>query len=170
LKPVFKMAKWKEGCGYAICALPTLHESAHECRILCRENDDPANRRLSPYILPHPVRDDQPEILVPESLDDVSGDSQHSDEVVASSLPVQAPPPANPPSPLRLREEGADLPPHSPLLPLSYDESTSDDEPIEDPIEDFGESDQEDGLTLTNTVTGIVRRFRHDNNGRLYPI
>jgi hypothetical protein len=144
--------------------------------MLCRQNPDGTfayrrpnlrGERAHPY---RPERDDQPEILVPESQEDVSGDSQPSDEVVASSLPVQAPPPANLPSPLRQREEGADLPPHSPLTPLSYDESDEPDDepPIEDPPEDFGESDQEDYLTLTNTVTGIVRRYRYDNNDQLH--
>ena len=106
-----------------------------------------------------PLRNDPPVILVPESQEDVSGDSQHSDGFVASSLPAQeaaspsahpnSPSPSPPPSP---REEGDVLPPNSPLTPLDYDESDSEDE---------------DYLKLTNTVTGEVKRFRRDDNGLL---
>jgi hypothetical protein len=95
VKPVFNpMARLKLGRVYAICAF-LLHESAHECRMLCRQNRDGTftyhrpnlrGQRAHPY---RPERDDQPEILVPESQEVVSGDSQESGEVVASSLPAQ---------------------------------------------------------------------------------
>jgi hypothetical protein len=109
------------------------------------------------------ARDDQPVILVPESQEKVSDDSQQSDGFVESSLPAQeaanppahpnSPPPSPPPPRIRLRDE---LPPNSPLTPLDYDQTSSEDE-------------AGDHLKLTNTVTGEVKRFRHDNNGQLHP-
>ena len=105
------------------------------------------------------VRDDQPVILVPESQEKVSDDSQQSDGVVESSLPAQeaanppahpnSPPPSPPPSRIRLRDE---IPPNSPLTPLDYD---------------LDDSEDEDYLRLTNTATGEVKRFRRDS--QLYP-
>jgi hypothetical protein len=106
--------------------------------------------------------DDQPAILVPESQEKVSDDSQQSDGAVESSLPAQeaanppahpnSPPPSPPPSRIRLRD---DIPPNSPLTPLDYDLES--------------DSEDDDYLKLTNTATGEVKRFRRDNNGQLYP-
>lgn len=133
--------------------------------MLSRVTPDAREHPPPPYDYEHdPVehqRDDRPAILVPESQEYVSDDSQRSDGLIASSQPAQeaANPPAHPNSPLPSpppspREEGDVLPPNSPLPPLSRDQTSSADE--------VG-----DHLTLTNTVTGEVRRFRHDNNGLL---
>ena len=46
-----------------------------------------------------------------------------------------------------------DLPPNSPITPLSYDQSSSDEEPH-----------TRNYLTLTNTVTGKRKRIYYDNN------
>ena len=104
------------------------------------------------------ARDDQPVILVPESQEKLSDDSQQSDGVVESSLPAQepanppahpnSPPPSPPPPRIRLRDE---IPPNSPLTPLDYD---------------LDDSEDENYLRLT-TATGEVKRFRRDS--QLYP-
>ncbi len=130
--------------------------------MLCRQNRDGTftyhrpnlrGRRAHPY---RPERDDQPEILVPESQEVVSGDSQESGEVVAGSLPAQeaadSPAHPNPPSPSPSPSPSPDeIPSNSPLTPLDYD--------LESDPED------EDYYKLTNTATGEVKRFRRDNNG-----
>jgi len=137
--------------------------------MLCRENPD-GTKSYRRHVRVQVVHSNQPavphlpEILLPESEGGVSGDQQASDGVVASSAPADPPPllPADPPPPAlrrrvrRVRRVGGHVwsPPSS-----------------EDSLEDFGESDSEEVeyFTETETLTGEVRRFTHDNNGRRIP-
>ena len=146
--------------------------SAGECRMLCRQNPDGS------LVYDPSFRDDsahQPEVLVPESLENPSVDSQASDGFVPGSPPLEdfgespAPPPPRsrspspspspPPTPLRIRRREEELPPNSPLTPLSHDESSSDEEPP--PARNY--------LQLTDTVTGSRKRIYYDriNGNRL---
>ena len=111
-----------------------------------------------------PLRNDPPVILVPESQEDVSGDSQQSDGFIASSLPAQEAaspsahpnsPPPPPPSAMPAHVQAEDDLPHSePPTRPDFNLSSSDEE----------EYDYEE---LTDHA-GNVRRFwvDFDNNNR----
>ena len=147
--------------------------------MLCRRNPDGS------LVYDPSFRDDsahQPEVLVPESLENPSVDSQASDGFVPGSPPLEdfgespapSPPPSPPPAPakppprLRINNDPVNaLPPNSPLTPLSYDE-TSEEEEGEEWESDISDVDG-DHYTLTNIFTGEVRRYWHDNNGRRFP-
>lgn len=135
--------------------------------MLSRVTPDAREHPPPPYDYEHdPVehqRDDRPAILVPESQEYVSDDSQRSDGLIASSQPAQeaANPPAHPPPPSlrrrvrRVRRVGGHVwsPPSS-----------------EDSLEDFGESDSEEVEYYVETDgTGEERRFTYDNNGNEIP-
>ena len=137
--------------------------------MLCRVTPDARNQPSLPYDneldSDQDQRDDR-SVLVPESQEDVSGDSQHSDGFVASSLPAQeaASPPAHPPEPSSpppppppppgMPVQAEDDLQISPITPLSYDQSSSDEEPLR----------TRNYLELTDTVTGSRKRIYYDNN------
>ena len=137
--------------------------------MLCRVTSDARDQNPPPYDNEHdedsPLRNDPPVILLPESQEDVSGDSQTSDGFVASSLPAQEaahppepssppPEPSSPPPGMPVQAEDDHLSRISPITPLSYDESSSDEEPPR----------TRNYLQLTDTVTGSRKRIYYDNN------